>query len=254
MGGRTDGCTSLGLTCTAGCLPSLLLGELSPVACCSRNWRATWRACKRDTAGWAGGRVPSSSSLLWARSPSSSPEQRPDTGPAGLVLHGFDSRGAGNAQGGERSLTLLHALSYHTSMTSTSHYRPPLSLPPRAMPLAWATETWGQSYPLPKTPATSSASHQVQHLPASGGFSPRSAPAHVSPGQAQPAPDRRSGRGAGSRLIYSLLAQNQHYISAAADIPCCLKLLCIFNFCHAGAPKSPSHHPDSGQAKCRITP
>lgn len=34
----------LGLTCTAGCLPSLLLGELSPAACCSRNWRATWRA------------------------------------------------------------------------------------------------------------------------------------------------------------------------------------------------------------------
>lgn len=68
----------LGLTCTAGCLPSLLLGELSPVACCSRNWRATWRACKRDTRGgrWEGALClrpssSSSSSSLWACSPSS---------------------------------------------------------------------------------------------------------------------------------------------------------------------------------------
>lgn len=86
--GDTRTHTSSGLTCTAGCLPSLLLGELSPVACCSRNWRATWRACKRDTAGWAGGRLPSSSSLLQAHSPSSSPEQRPDAGLAGLGLGG----------------------------------------------------------------------------------------------------------------------------------------------------------------------
>lgn len=90
VGGDTR--TSSGLTCTAGCLPSLLLGELSPVACCSRNWRATWRACKRDTAGWARGRGCSS--------PSSSLEQHPDTGLAGQTLHWC-----------------------HTSMTRTTHYR-----------------------------------------------------------------------------------------------------------------------------------
>lgn len=36
------------LTCTAeaDCLLSLFPGELRPEACCSRNCRATWRACK----------------------------------------------------------------------------------------------------------------------------------------------------------------------------------------------------------------
>lgn len=35
-------------TCTGLCLTSLLLGELSPVACWRMNWRAAWRACGHE--------------------------------------------------------------------------------------------------------------------------------------------------------------------------------------------------------------
>lgn len=47
-------------TCTGLCLTSLLLGELSPVACWRINWRAAWRACghergarRKRTQWWA---------------------------------------------------------------------------------------------------------------------------------------------------------------------------------------------------------
>lgn len=38
----------LARTCTGLCLTSLLLGELSPVACWRMNWRAAWRACGHE--------------------------------------------------------------------------------------------------------------------------------------------------------------------------------------------------------------
>ena len=214
-GGQTH--TSSGLTCTAGCLPSLLLGELSPVACCSRNWRATWRACKRDTAGWAGGRVPSSSSLLRARSPSSSQMRgRPDWFSTGLIHRVRATREEGSTH--QRSL-LQHQYDQYIPLQTTTLPNPRSHGGPRGPggnPILFQK-------PLPHLQQVTRSSIFVPpagfHV---GHPQPPQAPAlaQASPGQAQPAPERRSGRGAGSWLIYSTLAWSHHYISAAADIPC----------------------------------
>ena len=188
-GGHTR--TSSGLTCTAGCLLSLLLGELSPVACCSRNWRATWRACKRDTARWAGGRPPSSSSSSRHAPP---PAPRSSTQPWGqpdrfsmALIHGV--REVHEEGSAPRSSLLPHQYDQYDPSHTTVLPRGPQG--PRASPILFQNTLLHLQQVTRSSISVPLAGFHTGHPPPP--HAP--APAQPSPGTTSTQPTvRRSGR------------------------------------------------------------